>query len=80
METVKSISLNEFGAYGGEYKTSEQAAVGWYEFRLSNDFGAKKKEADGEEENSTHRWTPMRVLVSDFTPASFKVTDRKSVV
>lgn len=73
VETVKDITLNEFGAYSGEYKTSEQAAVGWYRFRLSNPFDGEKDD-DGGEEDSNHQWTPMRVLVSDFTPASFKVT------
>ena len=59
---VKSFKLNEFGAYDGEFVAPKTGAVGWYRFELSATF--RKDE----------RWEPMRVLVSDFTPAPFRVT------
>ena len=60
---VKDISLSEFGGYDGEYALPENAAVGWYQFTMTSDFDKKR------------RWKPMRVLVSDFTPASFRVVN-----
>ncbi|OZG75254.1 large extracellular alpha-helical protein [Hahella sp. CCB-MM4] len=62
----KNITLNEFGAFDGEFKVPEQGAVGWYQFQL---MPAKK----ANEEYYRFTWTPMSVLVSDFTPAPFKV-------
>jgi hypothetical protein len=56
----KEITLNEFGAFAGEFKVLEQGAVGWYQFKV--------KKADQE-----YTWTPMSVLISDFTPSPFKV-------
>jgi uncharacterized protein YfaS (alpha-2-macroglobulin family) len=58
---VKDFSLSEFGAYDGEFTISKAATVGWYQFKLTAKF--KEKQA----------WYPLRVLVSDFTPSSFKV-------
>jgi uncharacterized protein YfaS (alpha-2-macroglobulin family) len=58
---VPSLSLSEFGGYSGEFSTKPNAAVGWYRFVLSASF-------------SDLQWEPMRVLISDFTPAPFKVT------
>ncbi|MDD3371866.1 MAG: MG2 domain-containing protein, partial [Alphaproteobacteria bacterium] len=73
---VKDLSLSSFGAYSGEFTVSKQGAVGWYRFRLSNAFGeggdGKKRRQDVER---GHVWIPMRVLVSDFTPSPFKVTN-----
>ena len=63
VETVENIELNEFGALSGEYTTGSNAKVGWYSFRLSSDF-------------IDTSWYPARVLVSDFTPAPFKVTNQ----
>ncbi|MEZ5672850.1 MAG: alpha-2-macroglobulin family protein, partial [Thiotrichaceae bacterium] len=60
---VKSAKLNEFGALDGEFTLPKNAAVGWYEFELTNTFQHKQSGA----------WRPMRVLVSDFTPAPFRV-------
>lgn len=57
---VKNITLSDFGAYDGEYQINPAGAVGWYRFSLSADF-------------TKETWEPLRVLVSDFTPASFKV-------
>ncbi len=63
---AKNITLNEFGAFDGEFKVPEQGAVGWYQFQLS-----PVKDTDSAQQNFT--WSPMSVLVSDFTPAPFKV-------
>jgi len=63
VEKIEDLTLSEFGSYSGELTTSETAAVGWYQFRLTyNDSGNEILLA------------PMKVLVSDFTPAAFRVT------
>ena len=61
VHTLSDIALSDFGAYDGEYTVAKSAAVGWYRFQLKADF-------------TDQVWEPMRVLVSDFTPAPFKVT------
>jgi uncharacterized protein YfaS (alpha-2-macroglobulin family) len=58
---VKDLVLSEFGAYNGEFAVPKTGAVGWYRFQLAATF-------------SPWKWEPMRVLVSDFTPAAFRVT------
>ncbi|RBP52756.1 hypothetical protein DFR28_101139 [Arenicella xantha] len=63
VEKISDLTLSEFGSYAGEFNTNAAAAVGWYQFRLSI-------KADGAHLNLA----PMRVLVSDFTPASFRVS------
>jgi len=70
---VKHLKLNEFGAYAGEFTLSKQAAVGWYQFRLKGKFGTKKP---GSNAKRSFTWNPMRVLVSDFTPSPFKVSNQ----
>ncbi|MDM8566447.1 MG2 domain-containing protein [Candidatus Halobeggiatoa sp. HSG11] len=57
----KNFSLSKFGAYDGELTIPKTGAVGWYDFELTAKF----------KKNTT--WTPIRVLVSDFTPSPFKV-------
>jgi uncharacterized protein YfaS (alpha-2-macroglobulin family) len=69
---VPDITLNEFGAYAGEFPVSKQAAVGWYQFRLRSDFATEKRYNS---EPQPVVWLPLRVLVSDFTPSPFKVTN-----
>jgi uncharacterized protein YfaS (alpha-2-macroglobulin family) len=59
--TVPEVTLSEFGSFSGQFTTKSDAAVGWYTFTLSSTF-------------SNERWQPLRVLISDFTPAPFKVT------
>lgn len=71
-KTIKDIRLNAFGAYDGEFTVAEKAPVGWYRFRLKGSFSAA--DADDEEGNDGKTWEPIRVLVSDFTPAPFRVT------
>lgn len=61
VHTVENIGLSAFGAFSGAYRVPETAAVGWYQFKLDAGFAA-----------DVTRF-PMRVLVSDFTPASFRV-------
>ena len=61
VHSVEKLKLNSFGAIDGEFLVPRNSAVGWYRFRLSADF-------------TDHNWTPIRVLVSDFTPSPFKVT------
>lgn len=58
---VKDLSLNQVGAYHGKFTVAKNGAVGWYRFSLSASFTRQK-------------WTPLKVLVSDFTPAAFRVT------
>ncbi|HEB02610.1 MAG TPA: large extracellular alpha-helical protein [Nitrospirae bacterium] len=57
----KDIELSDFGAFDGEVAVAENGAVGWYWFNLTSSYSD---------------WTlsPMRVLVSDFTPAPFRVS------
>lgn len=58
---VKSLELSGVGAYDGKFTVPENGAVGWYQFQLSSSF-------------SKQRWQPLQVLVSDFTPAAFRVS------
>ena len=85
VQEVADIKFSEFGAYHGEFPIPETAAVGWYRFKLKADFRksppAEKAEENGEEEeyeyeekDEQYTLTPLRVLVSDFTPAPFRVT------
>lgn len=61
LTTLEDITLSPFGAYEGEVDTPLNAPVGWYQFHLEADF-------------TTEMWTPLKVLVSEFTPSPFKVT------
>ncbi len=58
----KAQQLSDFGALQGEFKLGTRAAVGWYRFVLTPAF-AKDQELE-----------PLRVLVSDFVPAPFRVS------
>jgi uncharacterized protein YfaS (alpha-2-macroglobulin family)/uncharacterized protein len=62
----KGITLNDFGAFDGEFAVPDQGTVGWYKFKL---MPSKKPE----ERRYRFTWSPMSVLISDFTPAPFKV-------
>jgi len=55
------LALSPFGALAGELKLAERAAVGWYRFELTPEY-AKDQSLE-----------PLHVLVSDFTPAPFRV-------
>ncbi|ACN14829.1 conserved hypothetical protein [Desulforapulum autotrophicum HRM2] len=56
-----NITLSKFGAFDGRFTSSKTGSVGHYSFELSADF-------------TEISWTPLKVLVSDFVPAAFKVT------
>jgi len=88
IQDLKTITLNEFGAYAGEVTVPKTGAVGWYNFRLLQKIDANAKEPDdsgspeypltadsyGALPSGWYAWSAARVLVSDFTPASFRVT------
>ncbi len=57
------LVLNDFGAVDGAFQVPKNGAVGWYRFVLTPDFVS-----------AGQSWTPLSVLVSDFTPAPFRVT------
>ena len=58
-----TVTLDAYGAVHGEFKLPPQAAVGWYRFELEVGEG-----------DATETLQPLRVLVSDFTPASYHVS------
>ena len=60
------LVLSEFGALQGEFPIPQQGAVGWYRFELEREDGVA-------DQKQRLRWTPMTILVSDFTPSPFKV-------
>jgi len=62
VQTDSNLTLSEFGGYAGSFRVPLAGAVGWYEFNLK---GPSK----------TGPWSPMRVLVADFTPAPFQVSN-----
>lgn len=78
---TKDMGLNEFGTTSGEFSISKSGAVGWYRFRLLQKYDKEAGEIEDlsiEEgalnESGWYAWKPMQVLVSDFTPSSFRVT------
>ena len=60
---VGDLTLNEFGALQGAYTVPETGVMGWHQFVLKSSFAG------------TPWWRPMRVLVTDFTPAAFRVSN-----
>ena len=70
---IQDVILSEFGAYHGEFSAPQNGAVGWYRFVLSAAFAQSDIDSGKEGENK-RTWEPMRVLISDFTPAPFRVT------
>ncbi len=73
---VEELKLNQFGSYAGSYPLSKQAVMGWYRFELTARHAdmAYTDEKTKERTEPTVTLEPMRVLVSDFTPAPFKVS------
>ena len=57
----EGLKLSAFGSLHGEFALSARAAVGWYRFELTPAFA------------TTLTLEPLRVLVSDFVPAPFRV-------
>ena len=88
----KDINLSEFGGTSGEFIVPKEGAVGWYQFKLTGDFAKKpetgheelfqkhqdtRNEDEDEDDNANKKtWHPMRVLVSDFTPSPFRVSNQ----
>lgn len=61
VKEFSNISLSQFGTFSSEFQVPEKGAVGIYRFKLTADF-------------SKNTWYPFNVLISDFTPAPFKVS------
>ena len=57
----KDIKLNEFGAYSNKFSTVKTSPIGWYEVRLKF-----------KNQHTSLSLSPIRVLVSDFTPSPFR--------
>ena len=73
VDEIKELSLNEFGAYDSEILIPEGSAVGWYNFSL-NAYESYVDITDlDDDDHPIFRSSPITVLVSDFTPAPFKV-------
>lgn len=67
------VQLSDFGAFDGQFTVPKQGKVGWYRFALTPLFMTAKGKSDDDEENGEGTLQPLRVLVSDFTPAPFKL-------
>lgn len=81
IEEINDLQLNEFGAYAGEVAIPKNASVGWYRFKLSATFGPVStayadadSDADDQTQQPAFSSEPISVLVSDFTPAPFRVS------
>jgi len=74
----KELKLDEFGSIQGELSLSKEAVAGWYQFELGATFNddTQSNNRQDEENRQNHTWQPLRVLVSDFTPAPFKVVNQ----
>lgn len=75
---VKDIELSAFGGVSGEFAIPKEASVGWYQFQLTGNFAEPGKENNPEDKSDSatqKSWYPMRVLVSDFTPSPFRVSN-----
>jgi uncharacterized protein YfaS (alpha-2-macroglobulin family) len=68
---ASELNLSEFGAYAGSFRVPPSGAVGWYTFNLKGP--ASVDPSSGSIQPGF--WTPMRVLIADFTPAPFQVTN-----
>ncbi|HUQ51133.1 MAG TPA: MG2 domain-containing protein, partial [Gammaproteobacteria bacterium] len=73
VHTVADATLSKFGALSGRYAIPQSAAVGWYQFRLTPKLAAASANASGDYDADALVRFPLRVLVSDFTPAPFGV-------
>jgi alpha-2-macroglobulin len=77
---VKDLTLNDFGAFSGEFTVPKNGAVGWYRFEVKvymPDMLEEKVDSKTGEKlpiEPTITFSPMQVLISDFTPSPFKVT------
>lgn len=64
---LEDVTLSPFGTIEGDYAIPKSAPVGWYSFKIEADL-----RVDGK--NVKKEFYPLSVLVSDFTPAPFRVT------
>jgi uncharacterized protein YfaS (alpha-2-macroglobulin family) len=71
IQSESDITLSEFGAFAGSFRVPPSGAVGWYAFNLKGPANSGLP-GDARQPGS---WTPMRVLIADFTPAPFQVTN-----
>ncbi|WP_293368286.1 alpha-2-macroglobulin family protein [Nevskia sp.] len=69
----EAVSLSDFGAIDGAFTVPKQGTVGWYRFELEATFSAADREDKDDPEARPETLYPMQVLVSDFTPAPFKL-------
>lgn len=80
VDTIDNVTLNNFGAFAGEFKVTKEAAIGWYRFRLTAPFAGQNNGDQQDDYDDGYpregTWYPIRVLVSDFTPAPFKLTNQ----
>jgi hypothetical protein len=68
IERKENVKISAFGTFDGEYKLAQNAPVGWYQFKLEATL-KRGGVADAKKE-----FYPLSVLVSDFTPAPFRVS------
>ena len=71
VQSESNVTLSKFGAYAGSFRVPLSGAVGWYDFIFKRPV-APTPASDSTQPRS---WTPMRVLIADFTPAPFQVTN-----
>jgi alpha-2-macroglobulin len=71
VKTESNVTLSDFGAFAGSFRVPPSGAVGWYDFNLKGPPSADPSSGL----TQPGFWTPMRVLVADFTPAPFQVTN-----
>ncbi len=71
VHSMPSVRLSEFGAFHGSFTVPENGVMGWYNFELRFSSDQRAQPSFGSED---YTWQPMQVLVSDFTPAPFRVT------
>jgi uncharacterized protein YfaS (alpha-2-macroglobulin family) len=66
VQRIEDVKLTSFGTVSGEYTIPKNAAVGWYNVNLEAVLSVAGKDV-------TRNFYPLSVLVSDFTPAPFRV-------
>lgn len=69
----EALTLSEFGAIDGSFTVPRQGKVGWYRFELEATFSVSERKDKADPESRPETLYPMQVLVSDFTPAPFKL-------
>jgi uncharacterized protein YfaS (alpha-2-macroglobulin family) len=67
VQKIDDVKVTEFGTIHGEYAIPKNSSVGFYSFKLEATL-----QLDGKAEKK--EFYPLSVLVSDFTPAPFRVT------